>query len=273
MKYQEFINNVLQTRGRFACGKEYHERHHIIPKCMGGNDDEENLIDLFAREHFEVHRLLALENPENDKLVYAWWCMCTLPGSSKKRIDITAQEYEEARKKYAEKFSGDKNPSSKRIIRLCDDKIYNTARDCYIDNNISNVTLYSMLKQYRNFVYYDEWITMSEQKKNDIMSIDWTEIEHTNRSKAAKKAGNGGSIKCSQSTRQKISLAHKGKYGTKVYCPELDEEFVSMKDASEKYGVNKTSIGYCLCGKQKHAGKHPVTGEPLSWVKLENKNS
>ena len=26
-------------------------------------------------------------------------------------------------------------------------------------------------------------------------------------------------------------------------------------------------------GKQKHAGKHPVTGIALSWVKLENKDS
>ena len=89
---------------------------------------------------------------------------------------------------------------------------------------------------------------------------------------AAKKAGNGGSVKCSKSTRYKISLAHKGKNGTKVYCPELDEEFATIKEASDKYGINKTSIGYCLCGKQKHAGKHPVTGELLSWVKLENKN-
>ena len=64
MTYEEFINNILETRGRFACGDEYHERHHIVPKCMDGSNDEENLIDLFAREHFEAHRLLALENSD-----------------------------------------------------------------------------------------------------------------------------------------------------------------------------------------------------------------
>ena len=47
--YEEFINNIIQTRDRFACGDEYHERHHIIPKCIGGTDDKDNLIDLFAR--------------------------------------------------------------------------------------------------------------------------------------------------------------------------------------------------------------------------------
>lgn len=56
MTYIEFINNILDTRGRFSCGDEYHERHHITPRCMGGTDDNDNLIDLFAREHFEAHK-------------------------------------------------------------------------------------------------------------------------------------------------------------------------------------------------------------------------
>ena len=70
--YDEYISDILNIRGRFACGEEYHERHHITPKCLGGTNDKENLIDLFAREHFEAHRLLALENLENDSLIYAW---------------------------------------------------------------------------------------------------------------------------------------------------------------------------------------------------------
>ena len=59
MCYQEFIQNILNTRGRFNCGDEYHERHHIIPRCLGGGNEEENLIDLFAKEHFIAHKLLA----------------------------------------------------------------------------------------------------------------------------------------------------------------------------------------------------------------------
>ena len=34
--YEEFIRNILNIRGRFNCGEEYHERHHIIPKCCEG---------------------------------------------------------------------------------------------------------------------------------------------------------------------------------------------------------------------------------------------
>ena len=96
--YEEFIQNILDTRGRFNCGDEYHERHHITPKSCGGTDDKENLIDLYAREHFEAHRLLALENPDNDKLVYAWSCMAFVKSEyTKERYEVSALEYEEAR--------------------------------------------------------------------------------------------------------------------------------------------------------------------------------
>lgn len=105
MTYEEFINNILETRGRFACGDEYHERHHIVPKCMGGGNEKENLIDLFAREHFEAHRLLALENPENDGLVYAWWMMANTNDANQRYYKITAEEYEDARIAVANKQS------------------------------------------------------------------------------------------------------------------------------------------------------------------------
>ncbi|EGJ6623143.1 HNH endonuclease [Salmonella enterica] len=35
------------------------ETHHIIPRCVGGTNDESNLVNLTRREHFVCHRLLA----------------------------------------------------------------------------------------------------------------------------------------------------------------------------------------------------------------------
>lgn len=108
--YQEFIQHILETRGRFNCGDEYHERHHIIPRCIGGTNDKENLIDLYGREHFEAHRLLALENPDNKKIVHAWWMMSTAMKSPDRNGHITPEEYEEARKAYSQAMSGENNP-------------------------------------------------------------------------------------------------------------------------------------------------------------------
>lgn len=95
--YEKFINNILDTRGRFNCGEEYHERHHIIPKCMGGSDEEDNLIDLFAREHFIAHKLLAQENPDNHKLIYAYTCMAFVKKDGLDRYELSPDEYEEAK--------------------------------------------------------------------------------------------------------------------------------------------------------------------------------
>lgn len=104
MTYEQFINNILETRGRFNIPDgEYKERHHILPKCMGGGNEEENLIDLYAREHFEAHRLLAKENPEDNGLQFAWWNMCQIKGNSEQERYIpSSEEFEEARKKCAE---------------------------------------------------------------------------------------------------------------------------------------------------------------------------
>jgi hypothetical protein len=273
MLYQEFINNILKTRGRFIDSDEYHEQHHIIPRCKNGSNNKDNLIDLYAKEHFIAHKLLAEENMDDDQLVHAYTLMAFVKDGNQERYELTSEEYEEVRKVYADRFSGSNNPSSKRVVRLKDNKIYDTVKDCYIDNNISANTMWTMLKQHRDFVYYNEWVLMSEDEQQNIKSIDWDAIQRMNRSNAAKKAGNGGSMKCAPSTREKIGAANKGKHGVNVYCTELNESFVTIKEASDKYGISKVSIGYCLCGKQKHAGKHPVTGEMLSWVKLENKSS
>ena len=68
---------------------------------MGGTNEEENLIDLFAREHYEAHKLLALENPHVQGLQYAWWCMSVITSKdSMEKYQITAEEYEEARKRF-----------------------------------------------------------------------------------------------------------------------------------------------------------------------------
>jgi hypothetical protein len=103
--YKEFIQNILDTRGRFACGEKYHERHHIVPKCMNGGNEEENLIDLFAKEHFIAHKLLAQENPYNYKLVYAYGCMAFVKRNDMERYELTPEEYEGARIVFSEASS------------------------------------------------------------------------------------------------------------------------------------------------------------------------
>src|SRR5574344_369886 len=145
MTYKEFIDNILNTRGRFAIPKnEYKERHHIIPKCMGGNNEKDNLIDLYAREHFIAHKLLALENPKHFGLVDAWWRMVNGGNNQYYNSPIcTPEEYEEVKVlrsvSLSERMRGENNPCwgksfesaiKKKVIEIGTNKIYDSITQC-----------------------------------------------------------------------------------------------------------------------------------------------
>ena len=74
MDYQRIYNQLVK-RAQNRILEGYKEKHHIIPKCLGGSNDKENLVELTAREHFLCHILLCEIYPKENKLKYALWCM------------------------------------------------------------------------------------------------------------------------------------------------------------------------------------------------------
>lgn len=98
MTYKEFIDNILNIRGRFGLKDVYKERHHIIPRCMNGLDNIDNLIDLTAEEHFRAHWLLANENPDNISIQYALIFTVVSNKHNKNRYKPTKEEKEYLRK-------------------------------------------------------------------------------------------------------------------------------------------------------------------------------
>lgn len=57
MNYKRIYDQLIE-RARNRIPEGYVERHHIIPKCMGGDDSNENLVALYPEEHFVAHALL-----------------------------------------------------------------------------------------------------------------------------------------------------------------------------------------------------------------------
>lgn len=70
MQYQKIYTNIVE-RAKSRQLEGYCEKHHIIPRCLGGTDDKDNLVKLTYREHFLCHKLLCKIYPGNLKLVYA----------------------------------------------------------------------------------------------------------------------------------------------------------------------------------------------------------
>jgi hypothetical protein len=57
MNYQKIYNQLI-TRAQGRKIEGYVEKHHILPRCMGGSNDPSNIAILTAREHFVAHMLL-----------------------------------------------------------------------------------------------------------------------------------------------------------------------------------------------------------------------
>lgn len=98
MNYQRIYDQIID-RAKQRKLEGYKERHHIIPKCMGGSNKEDNLIELTAREHFICHWILCRIYPENKKLAHAFWFM------SKQNSPTQQRDYIVSSRTYAEAVS------------------------------------------------------------------------------------------------------------------------------------------------------------------------
>ena len=59
MEYNIIYNNLIETRQHRIKGRHRgFERHHIVPRCLGGENNHENIVALTTKEHWIAHRLL-----------------------------------------------------------------------------------------------------------------------------------------------------------------------------------------------------------------------
>jgi len=62
MNYIKHYDRLIdRARNRILDG--YGENHHVIPKCMGGSNEDINIVRLTAEEHYIAHQLLVKMNP------------------------------------------------------------------------------------------------------------------------------------------------------------------------------------------------------------------
>lgn len=94
--YKDFIKN---RRVKPIAQNIYTERHHIVPRSHGGNNDNENMIMLSAEDHFFAHRLLA--KIHGGGMWTALFFMCHIKSNSAKGITrINRRAFGEIRAMY-----------------------------------------------------------------------------------------------------------------------------------------------------------------------------
>ncbi len=106
-KYTKWYFDIIQQASSQTRNKRdgYFERHHIIPRSLGGTNAKFNLVLLTGREHYVVHQLLVrmVSKTNTYKMVHA-----IVRFSHKVR---NSREFEMIRKTASRFSSGELNPS------------------------------------------------------------------------------------------------------------------------------------------------------------------
>ena len=114
-KYTRWYYNIieqskLRNHSTKKSAKEslgYVEKHHIIPKCIGGSDESSNLAYLTAKEHFVCHHLLTKMFDDVDisrKMRFALNKM-SHKSDNQSRLKITAKLFDKIRRDFAKDIS------------------------------------------------------------------------------------------------------------------------------------------------------------------------
>lgn len=218
---------------------------------MGGSNNDDNLIDLYAHEHFLAHKLLAEENPNDTKLVTAYTMMAFTRNDKNKENELLPEEYEEAR------------------ISLS-----NLMKKKWQDKNYRSLQAQILKKRWED----PEYRKKQSESRTKLNYKIWEDENHRkNMGKKSKERWNNMSNEELKKQRESMkAISNKlwkdneyiKRHCTPVFCIETQEYFLCQQDAVKKYHFSPSGLSSNLSGRQKSAGKHPITGEPLHWKKV-----
>lgn len=104
-KYTRRYNSIIyKAFARSLPPESYTEKHHIIPKSLGGTNKRDNLVKLTAREHFVCHRLLTkmTTGQARQKMSFAMLKLCH---TRTRVLPISARTYTIIKKDHASAMS------------------------------------------------------------------------------------------------------------------------------------------------------------------------
>ena len=185
MNYQKIYEN-LTAKDMIA---DYTEKHHIIPRCMGGSDDIENIVCLTPEAHYVAHQLLVKIYPDNHKLIKAAHMM-TVGRNTNKSYGWLKRKHSETMKQ---------RPSNRKGVKLSAE-----TRSKMKAARQSRSTNYAVSAETRIKISNAAKI----RKENGICSP---------------KKGKPGNLHSAE-TKAKMRESHLGKVKPKIICPHCNKE-------------------------------------------------
>jgi len=219
-EYNKLITLAKERRLRWEPFK--YEQHHILPKCMGGTDDKENLVLLRIKEHHKAHVLLSRMHPDDARLARA---NLAFNVSSKGAVKDQEEDFEVARLIAAEKISKIHKGRKKSEMEI---ENIRQARLTAAPRKFSDEAKANMAAARKK--------TWEERRANGTDKLIAAKVV------AVRKAN--GSYIMSEAQKKQVSEFHKGRIpwnkGKKGAITE--ETRAKMSESQKRYRRNKTGI-------------------------------
>ena len=114
MNYEEIYSKIIsraKEANREKGVETYYEKHHIVPRCIGGSNEKSNMVLLTAKEHFLCHKILTYIYKESKQLAFAFIAICNVRNKGQvHRYTPTSREYQQAKQHYGQLMQGSGNP-------------------------------------------------------------------------------------------------------------------------------------------------------------------
>jgi hypothetical protein len=249
-KYTKCYNNIIQhAKSRVLPKETYTEKHHIIPRSLGGTNDIKNLVRLTAKEHRLVHILLpkmTIDPAHTKSMWYALWMMLRTKNKDQQRKVSKGKAFElakinvssalsqlhkgkivsdETKEKLSAKATGRTSPNKgKAMSQEQKDKLSaaNTGKIVTPD------TVAKILEARRNYTHSE----VTKQKISD--------------------SNKGRIVVISEETKQKISTSLKGRPNTNKGKPAFNLGIPHTHETKEKIKLaakNRLGVMCCYCKK------------------------
>lgn len=270
--YEQLIYKAKRENRNYTDDIAY-ERHHIVPKCMGGEGKttqwrtHPNIVVLTPREHYLAHVLLCEIYPEVNKLKFALWAMSNQLGSNRK-YKISSKQYERLRKNYLELVKGvpKTDEHKEKISKANKGKKREEFSESHKNNisqntkgiqkseehkkNLSKSLSIPVFQYNLEGVFLKQW--ESAKKAGDSLNIDPGDISGCRR--GVKKSAGGFLWR-----DKRIEIEpYKHHNSTNIIQYTLDgkfiQEFKSISEASKILKLNPSGISNCANGKSKKSG-------------------
>lgn len=217
MNYQKLYEVLIHNRKGIGDPVGYGEKHHIIPKSMGGSNDKSNLIKFTAREHFLAHRLLAKIYPTTG-MVHAVYKMACVDKATNV-YKVASRTYDVLRKEHSKRVSNDKIAARKKSLATKGRK----------------QTKEHILARTRSRKIKGSWLSeetkrkISESNKGKVGTWAGKKLpeDYVARRNATRKAN--GNYKWTEEQKRKQSENRKGKPNKKRPLTELEKEVLRKR--------------------------------------------